>query len=1382
MKRKLFFCFVLFFSSIVSYSNVYFEQIKSEELSNKTVFDIAQDSLGYIWFATNDGLFQYDGYTLNSYRYNQADSNSISSNYIRTLYVDSKGRLWIGAFGGLNLFVPQKDYFIRFVQDDLNDKLISNNDILLIYEDSENRLWVGTENGLNLFDAENGGFTTYYYPEEDFTDKNNKAITSIIDVNSDFLLIGSYFRGLYIFDKKNKKFIKPNIPNLLSINNSDRLNVWCIKKDLQGNYWIGTYNQGLYLLNADFQIIQKYHLFAEEKQHRIPNNIVFDLETDRFGRIWVTTDNGLSIIDKEKNTITNYKTESKMAGSLTMSSIRSIYKDRIGNLWMGGWASGVAKIDWNKQRFIKFFFDNRLLPEKLNINCLLQLPDETWLFGTDNGLYIYKRKSDELNRGGIVKDMASYHLENEVILSLLHDRRGFTWIGAKDKLIKYKDNIQSRKIYAANIANEDSLANAFISQMYEDDYGRIWFATQIGLHQYDYKSDRFIRFKTDGINAVNHKFTTAIEGNNAGGLWIGTFKGLNYLNTATGEFKSFIHQPDDQNSISNGKVNDIHLDSRGFLWVATADGISVMDNLTKKFINHNSSDEIAGNIINGILEDSNGNIWLSSDGGVWKINFSHFSRSESFDEDVLFKNITHYDRLDGLLDEAFKAKSIFIDKNGYFYFGGINGVTSFHPDSIIANKDVPPVLITNFKIGNKQVKIGAADSPLDKHITYTNQIVLNYKQSVISFEYVALNYTNPEKNSYAYMMEGFDEEWNYVDNQRSATYTNLDAGTYIFKVIASNNDGVWNVQGSTLTVKIMPAPWETWQAFVLYAILLLIAIASFARIINANHRIENELRLKAVESQKAKEMSQFKNNFFTNISHEFRTPLTLVLGPIEKLMDDHYENEEASKQLKLVKRNAQRMLRLINQLLDISKIEAGHMKLKVSEGDIVECVRGIFEAFSIKASQENIQYRFYSSHTHIVGLFDQDKVEKILYNILANAFKFTPKNGEIDVLLHLKYSPDQMRIVEMVVHDSGLGIAKDEVEKIFERFYNLDKVTSHGIKGTGIGLSLAAQLTKINYGTITVDSENGKGSRFTVVLPIEKEIFQEDEIDNLNIARDDVNHNFAIEEPEEAQLVNIEEDNRDNRPIVLIVEDNRDVREFVKDNLDDEYYVLKADNGEKGVEIALKHIPDIIVTDIMMPIMDGYELCTRLKQNLKTSHIPIIMLTARASEEHQLEGINTGADSYMPKPFEIKMLKAQIKNLLENRKKIRKKYSNDFILEPSDVDYNSMDEEFLKKTIELIELNISDPDLSIEKLSADLNMSRSQMYRKVKALTDLSPVEFVRIIKIKRAAQLIRKRSHNISEIAYMVGFSDINYFRRCFKQIFGMTPSKYISTKEELS
>jgi signal transduction histidine kinase/DNA-binding response OmpR family regulator len=914
----------------------------------------------------------------------------------------------------------------------------------------------------------------------------------------------------------------------------------------------------------------------------------------------------------------------------------------------------------------------------------------------------------------------------------------------------------------------------------------------------------------------------------SGVLWVGTGNGLNQFDR---EKEQFIRHPFDPGNPKNSdiSISSIHEDWKGRLWVGTmSHGLHFFDRKTGSFSSVAKMDGLPSNQINGILEDNSENLWLHTENGIAKYN-----------PDT--KNIKVYDEKDGLRIGRNIFKAFCKNDNGEMYFGGTNGFVRFHPDKLRDNPHIPRVAITDFKIGYQTVAIGV-DSPLKKSITVTDSITLSYSENDLSFEFAALDYTAPDKNQYAYIMEGFDRDWINSGTRRFANYTNLSPGEYTFRVKGSNNDGIWNEEGASLRIIINPPWWKTWWAYTLYGILLLAAFFSFRRYEINRQRLKHELELEHLyaekehlEAEKVKELDRLKSRFFANISHEFRTPMTLILGPLERLISQTAD-EKLHDTFLLMQRNGQRLLRLINQLLDLSKLEAGKMAMQAAPYDLEEVLKPLVMAFESLAGLREIELHFVPPPEPVILYLDRDKFEKIMTNLLFNAFKFTPEGESVIVDCEFPKGAggiadssiadmgfpegtgrnadlkDQSEIrdpkskisnfVKITVRDTGIGIPPNQLPHIFDRFYQAsnfsygETLQATSQQGSGIGLALTRELVELHKGKIAVESEVGEGTTFTVHLPLGKEHLQKEEIverkarseerDAMSMSSDQLS---AISDQE---MLNIEGeqagiDQSPNRPIpkspnpqitqspnILIVEDNPDMHAYIRDHLKNNYRVIEAENGVEGFKKAAKEMPDLIISDVMMPQMDGFELCAKLKTDERTSHIPVILLTARASWESKIEGLETGADAYLTKPFDAKELQIRIKNLIGQRRKLRERFSKEITLQPKDITVTSADEKFLMKIMDVIEAHLSDPDFRVEYLSKEVAISRAHLHRKLQALTDLSPVEFIRLMRMKRAAKLLEHHVGNISEIAYEVGFKNPAYFAECFRKQFGISPSKY--------
>jgi signal transduction histidine kinase/AraC-like DNA-binding protein len=837
----------------------------------------------------------------------------------------------------------------------------------------------------------------------------------------------------------------------------------------------------------------------------------------------------------------------------------------------------------------------------------------------------------------------------------------------------------------------------------------------------------------------------------SGMLWVGTGDGLYKFNIETKEETYYVHIDGDVKSISNNYIYSIFEDKKGILWIGTGGGLNKFDRSTETFSHFTENDGLPSNVVKGILEDGHDNIWLSTTKGISKFN----PISETF---------RNFDAADGLQGDEFITGAYHKNQQGEMFFGGTNGLTTFHPDSIKNNIYIPPITITDFQIFNKSVKPGNK-SPLKKQVSETSEIALSHDQSIFSFEFAALDYHNPLKNQYKYKMEGVDPDWVSTDaSRRFATYTNLDPGDYIFRVRGSNNDGIWNDEGTSIKIIITPPWWQSNWAYAFYGLLIFVAIFLARKYDLKRINLRNE-------SNRLKEIDQLKSRFFANISHEFRTPLTLILGPIQKLLEDHPTADE-NNQYSLIQRNALRLQRLINQLLDISRLEAGKLKLNAREYDIIAITRAIIANFESHANRRNISLTFHSSLKFQNVYLNFDKFEKILTNLLSNAFKFSDDDTAISITLEtISDSTGSFNegYIRLCIQDQGIGVKEENIEKIFQRFYQVDDTATRGYEGSGIGLALVKEMVDLHYGTINVKSEPGKGTTFIVCLPLGKSHLSLGEIEQLPV--DEIK---VPDEPLDETVIRILNENTDQLPLVLIVEDNIDVQQYIGSFLEEDHNLIFADNGKEGLNRAIQEIPDLIISDVMMPVMDGIELSTELKSDERTSHIPVILLTARATVEDRVEGLETGADDYLQKPFDVNELRVRIKNLIEQRKLLKEKFVQEDGFLISKLSKTPADERFINRMMDIISDNISEPAFKIESLSKEIGMSRMQLHRKIQGLFGQSPGQFLRSLRLKQSADLLKNVTGNISEIAYDVGFESPAHFTSSFRRQFGMTPSEY--------
>lgn len=1338
-------------------------------LSQNTVYSLLQDRTGFIWIGTEDGLNKYDGYEFTTYKHDASDKNSLSNSQINALMEDNQGNLWIGTSDGISFFDRKRNQFSHIYT--ISKKSSEANDYITAFlQDKRSNIWVATYSGLKLYNAADKKFINY--PSGyDKLDIAVKKVLTIFEDNSGILWVGTN-KGVRLFDTNKRQYI----PTPAILQNNTILsggNIRAIKQDKKGNYWIATETGGVFNYIPEKNSCINYRQQANGANSLL-SNTVRDIYIVNDNEIWMGTREGLSIL--KDGIFSNYKYDKYDPDGLSHNSVRSIIKDRAGNMWLGTFSGGVNIFYAGSNNFTSLTEAIGTRPGLSHrvVSSILNNGNGTFWVGTEGGGLNYVDRKKNLYQSYPILDPQKKLISNNV-KSLCKDKNGNIWVGAFDGLANFNVKSHAITVYRS-LATHPSPGENQIYALSATDQG-LWIGTNGSGLQFMDNNGKLTNYthNTNDVHSISsNNISCLLKDGDQNAYWVGTQRGINYFDLNTKKFIQFKYNDSDKFSLQYNSVLTLFLDSKQRLWIGTeGGGLTYLNRNTNRFYAISEKEGLANDVVHAINEDKGGNLWVSTNKGLSKVQFKRFN--------LPFKNddlaISNYSVTDGLQSNQFSSNSTAIDNNGALLFGGINGISYFDPYQISVNNYKPPVVLTDFLIRNKSVSLDDRDSPLKNQINETNEITLTHDQGFISFKFAALNYINPDKNQYAYKMEGFsgDEAWHYVGNQRMVSYTNLNAGTYIFKVKAANNDGLWNDNIKSIKLIVLPPWWKTWWAFLIYALIIGLLLYAFYFYSLKNARLKNELVFEQLSHEKDQELSQRKLTFFTNISHEIKTPLTLILAPLEKLVGLNEGNNKTQNQLMLMQRNGERLIRLINQLLDFRKFESGNMNLQAAEGNIVRFVNEVFIAFEAYAKSKKISFKFNSKQEEIKVFFDRDKLEKILYNLLSNALKFTPEGGKI--ALYIKTDNNDVFID---VEDNGQGIPEQNIDKIFECFNHFSD-PRFSVHGTGIGLSFSKGLVELHHGKLTVKSsvatEEANGyTCFTVQLPLGKQHLNAAEInpdfkDSENIAQ----YYILGLNPEQSLIYTAETatENTD-KPIMLVVEDNIDVLNFIAHIFTDKYKVYTAPNGLKGWETAIEIIPDIIVSDVMMPEMNGTLLCNKIKSDIRTSHIPVILLSARTPLIFKIEGLETGADDYITKPFSVNILEARVRNLVESRKKLRDRYSKEISLQPQNVAITSPDEKFLSKVMNFIEANIAEPTLTVEELGKEIGMSRATLYRKMKALTNQTAIEFIRGVRLKRAAQLLEQNKFNVSEVAYMVGFMDVDYFRKCFKEQFGFTPKEY--------
>ena len=990
------------------------------------------------------------------------------------------------------------------------------------------------------------------------------------------------------------------------------------------------------------------------------------------------------------------------------------------------------------------------------------------------------------------------YLNSSEIYAFWIDPKGDIWVGTESGGINILNRKTGRFRYLVpQKGNPNSLSRNCIKALLDDGKNNLWIGTFLGgLDVLNLQTGVFKHYRNDPSDpgSLSDNRVWAFLKDNNSDIWVGTSEGLDKFDAQTGGFTHFrnlcegqvnwlaeddqhclwigsdilvIYNPKDQSTVRVNQTTRWMLqDSKNRFWLATNNEGIALYSKEKGIVKYfNEKNGLANNQTLAILEDNDHFLWVSTTNGLSKFD----PEKERF-HNFSLKN--------GFQNNQFTYGAALKTRSGELLFGGISGFNVFDPAKIKSGDYFAPIVLTDLKIFNKSVKIGdSKHDVLTKCISETGKIKLKYDQNSITLDFASFDFANNVGIQYSYFLEGFDKDWTEPSVSRSATYTNLDAGEYTFKVKTVSIDRQESNPGPVLIIEVLPPYWQTWW----FRILLLAAIAGLVYILIAflvnKEKLKNDLVLERMKAKKLHELDMMKLRFYTNISHEIRTPLTLILGPLEKMKNNMLPPSEIKGHVEVMHRNATQLHQLINQLLDFRKLESGNLKLILTRGDIVSFISEIVGSFDKYAEEKEIELKFNSLKKSVVTNFDTDKVAKIMNNLLSNAFKFTGKGGKISVNLSLVFddsaendplgNPEENRLIEITVKDTGIGISESNLEKIFTRFFQIGEGANQ--TGTGIGLALAKELVKLHNGKLFVISKPGKGSKFTIQLPYEERNLSES-----------AEHVLTVAQKEQEQAVPAAVDNLGDQimagqKIMLLVDDNADVRYFIKSHFAGSYQVLEAGNGVEGWDMAIKTIPDIIISDVMMPDMDGFEFCRKIRKDERTSHIPILLLTALGSREHEIEGLSYGADDYITKPFDLVILQTKVENILSVRQSLKQKYTGEILLQPRNVILSSPDERFLQKAIAVVEDNIDDPDLDIEKFASEIGVSRMQLYRKLNALTEMTVKEFVRSIRLKRAAQLLVQKKLNISEVAYTVGFRDLSHFRKCFRQEFGMNASEYV-------
>ena len=1368
MKSKL--VVFLFLSCLVSSTSLFSQSAiykfgqKKDGLLHSFILSLFQDSRGYLWIGTSGGLHRYDGYNLKTYT-RETDSLGLSNSAIRDIFEDREGNIWLATEYGLNEIVWKTDSIIKYFHQDNNPNSLSLNHLRTVYQDKDGIFWIGTYNGgLDRFNPKTGQFKHYVHQNNNpHSIGSNKINAFLCDKKGNFWL-GTEDGGLSLFDPKKEVFYNFSSDDKDPNGLNDKV-VNCIFEDKKGFLWLGTWQGGLNRFDPRTKTFTNYKQLFQSQLHYDAGPIRA-IQQDADGNLWLASfHEGLIQFHPETKQIKVFNIKENALNAINSNDLWALLIDKSNVLWVGTFGNYLNYLDLNQSKF-KAVVKQENTDNTISDNTIYAMREDSkgmlWI-ATKKVVDCYDPKTKQY------RHFLKQQHDNQYFSCLFEDRQGRLWIGKDGELIRMEQDRKSYITYkGANTAGK--LGKYLVRDIEQDQQGNIW------ISQYDrgvylltvdeinkknpeeavFKNFRSSRTKADSLKV---DLVWDIFKDREGELWLAS---STVLSRWDAKHQGFVHYE------QFTSPSCFYQDPSGVMWIGSyGNGLYRFDKKTGKVENVKSKDYLL-KIIFGIIADQDGYLWISSSKGLHRM-------------DVKTREIINFDENDGLLSNEANPFAFARLRSGEIIYGTKCGYNIFRPEQMHPNSYSPQPVLTDFLLFNQSVTIENrlnAKPFLKKRLSETSEIVLDYQQNVFSIEFSSLYFSDPEHNLFAYKLEGFDKDWIYTSSgKRLATYTNLSPGKYHFMVRSANSDGIWNPKPTTIQLTILPPWWRTWWAMLVYFLLSILAMYIFRRMILYKERMVNILKIKDIEFQKQKEIEEMKMNFFTNISHELRTPLTLILGPAEQLMDEH-RYPAIRNHLSIIHRNAKNMLQLVNQLLDFRKVESGQMNLSVSEVDLVLHLKMIVSNFTEYAAQKEVSLEFESEYETLDAWIDTDLLNKVLFNLLSNALKFTESGGEVCLKLEMAgYSPQEKptgiaAIASIQVRDTGIGIPKEQQAHVFNRFYQLNSSAKN--QGSGVGLALTKELVERHKGRISLSSQPQEGSVFTVELPIDKSCYLSSELNQQSSDKAKMLEELPYDKNKEGVLKHETNTGKlKSKKTVLLIDDNDDILSFLSLQLKDSFQLLFASDGEEGIAKAKEFSPDLIVSDVMMPKMDGLELCRLIKTNQATSHIPIILLTAKNSDTSKIEAYQTGADSYITKPFNAQILLAKINSMLSNRASLLEMFLKDQHAQPKVLASTEIDEVFISKVTKTIESRIDDPDLNAEFIGREVGVSRTLLYNKLNSLTDQSVNEFVKSIRLRRAALLLEE-GHRVTEVAYMVGFRSQSYFTRSFIKQYNISPSAW--------
>ena len=1356
-----------------------------EDLPSEEVTQILQDSNGYIWMATNSGFCRYDGYRIRTYKDNLFQPELLTSNAVKCLAEDTAHRLWIGTDNGLNLFDLTTGHIRKIEDKRFEDKVIST-----LYAASDGSVWIGMDDVLYHYLPETDVFVAYdkTYGEG----RSTKGVKTMLEDSRGRLWAGTWAHGYFRYDKEKDTFIPyPFFGSQRSVH--------VLFEDSRHTLWAGTWNDGLYRLEetdrpATVRATAYRHIPGN--RNSLADDIVYCVAEDTGNHtLWIGTRSGLSLLDLDApgpSAFTNYLPDDPQY-RLPYNELNTLMRDRSGMFWLGMMGGGVYSVNMRPSPFRAYNLES--VRKKLfssSVRSLLMDADSTlWMGVGSYGLMIQRKEDPAPVFFREVKGLEKAVYPHTVNCFLERKFHPEIWMGTWGNgiMVYHKD---TRTLHQWTPENAPWLSDRYVFAFLEDHRHNLWIGGRSGLSvlRPDGTGENLTGLTLDAERGQTLDFTyhSLLESRD-GNIWMGTNHGIVRLSGEPAEpggrrLSSYCRH---NGRLASEQIQCLLEDRSGRLWAGSeGGGLYLYDPRKDAFEQVNHRYGLLADAVLSMQEDPEGNLWMGTNSGLVHLMVA---------SDAGAATSRIYTTADGLLDNIFIRNAFARTPGGEFLFGGHNGYIMFRPEEVGVGAVVPPVAITDISIFNtslNRMPLAGRKAVSEAAPDYTQKIRLAYDQNNFSIEFSSLSFVNPSKNKYAYKLDGYDAGWQYTGaSNRVANYNSLAAGTYVFHLKGSNENGLWSEAERTLKVEILPPPWRTAWAYAGYALLFLVGAWLAYRLVRNRMREKQGKQLEAMERAKAEEVNHAKLQFFTNITHEFLTPLTILSASLDDL------KRQAPRQAgsyAVMSGQINRLIRLIQQILEFRKAETGNLKLRVSEGDVAMFISREVEAFRPLMKKKRIHFALHLQPESFRGYFDSDKLDKILYNLLSNASKYNREEGTVEVDVRLDASGSYLMLS---VKDDGEGIPPEAMKNLFKRFYEGDYRRFRTI-GTGIGLSLTHDLVTLYGGTIRVESEVGKGSVFIVTLPVARAAFREEQIDEPPLAAAEKAEMFIPEEtapptPEvcaEKEEEDVSQADREaegslrsaeeEKAVLLLVEDNEDLLRLMVNLLSRDYRVLTALDGEEALQKVSGETIDLIVSDVMMPVMDGIEFCKRVKSDIESSHIPLLLLTARNGEEDRMEAYESGADAFLSKPFNLSLLHARIRNLLHARRRVAHDFKKQLVFETRELNYTSLDEDFLQRAVDCVQRHLDDPDFDQAQFILEMATSKSTLYKKLKSLTGLNTSAFIRNIRLKAACRIMaEKKRIRISELAYAVGFNDPKYFSSCFKKEFGLLPGEYMEKYE---